>query len=186
MLSEFYYSLEDVDCLFSESESRLLKALRNFAVNPKFANFRRGARNSNALIEEKIIIKNRKFSMFGQLDLVYPDGNPIAIVDWKLGEAGSNDDSLQLSSYALGVVEKFNYRPDSIDLYCIYLSDSSIELFNVSEKEVSRAEGRIIQDLERMEMMDKYGKQAIVEAFTPCAQPLICAQCVFESICPKE
>lgn len=186
LLLEFYYGLENADRLFLESESRMIKALQNFAVNPKFANFRRGACNPNALIEKNISIKNSHFSMFGKLDLVYPDGDRIGIVDWKLGAAGNNDDSLQLLSYALGAIKEFNCQPDSIDLYCIHLSDSSIESSNISEQEVSRAKGRIIQDLERMKMMDEYGKQAIAEAFTPCAQPRICAQCVFESICPKE
>ena len=172
-------NLADADRLFSESESRMLNALRNFAVNPKFADFRRGAYNPNALIEESISIKNSHFSMSGKLDLVYPDGDRIAIVDWKLGEAGGNDDRLQLLSYALGAVEKFQCQPDGIDLYCIHLSDSNIALSKVSEKEIARAKGRIIQDLERMEMMDEYGKQAIAEAFTPCAQPLF-ARCIRE------
>ena len=186
LLFEFYCCLEDADRLFFESESRMLEALRNFAVNPEFSDFRCGACHPNALIEKFISVKNSSFSMRGKLDLVYPDDDRIAIVDWKLGKAGDNDDSLQLLSYALGVVQEFNCEPDNIDIYCIHLSDSSIALSNVSEKEISRAKGRIIQDLERMEMMDEYGKQAAAEAFTPCAQPRICAQCVFESICPKE
>lgn len=186
LLLEFHRGLEDADRLLLESESRMLEALRNFVVNPEFSDFRRGACQPNALIEKSISIKNSHFSMRGKLDLVYPDDDRIAIVDWKLGETGSNDDSLQLLSYALGVVEKFNRQPESIDIYCIHLSDSNIVLSGASEKEISRAKGRIIQDLERMEMMNEYGKQAAAEAFTPCAQPRICAQCVFESICPKE
>ena len=186
LLLEFYYGLEDADRLFLESESRMLKALRNFAVNPKFADFRRGACHPNALIEKNISIKNSHFSMSGKLDLVYLDGDRIAIVDWKLGEARGNDDRLQLLSYALGAIEKLECEPADIDLYCIHLSDSNIASSKVSEKEVACAKGRIIQDLERMEMMDEYGKQAIAEAFTPCGQPLICAQCAFQGICPKE
>ena len=186
LLLEFYRRLENADRLFLESESRMLEALRNFAVNPEFSDFRRGACYSNALIEKSISIKNSHFSMRGQIDLAYPHGDRIVVVDWKIGKTGGNDDSLQLLSYALGAIKEFNCQPDCIDLYRIHLSDSSIEASNVSEMEVSRAKGRIIQDLERMEMMDEYGKQAVVEAFTPCAQPLVCAQCVFESICPKE
>ena len=186
LLFEFYHELQDAQGLFLESKSRLLDALRNFAVNPQFVDFRHGARYPDAAIEKNISIKNSRFAMRGKLDLAYPDDDRIAVIDWKIGEAGGNDDSLQLLSYALGAIAEYNCQPDSIDLYCVHLSDSSIESFKVSESEVCRAEGRILQDLERLEMMHEYGKQAIADAFTPCAQPLICAQCVFQSICPKE
>ena len=186
LLSEFYYNIEDADCLFRESESRMLAALQNFVENPAFANFRNGACHSTALIEKSINIKNHHFSMRGKLDLAYRDGSRIAVIDWKIGKSNGNDDSLQLLSYAFGAIKEFECQPASIDLYRVHLSDSGIASFQVSEREVLRAEGRIIQDMERMEMMDEYGKQAIVDAFTPCAQPRICKQCPFQDICPKE
>ena len=186
LLSEFYYNIEDADRLYRESESRMLAALQNFVENPAFANFRNEACHSTALIEKSINIKNHHFSMRGKLDLAYRDGSRIAVVDWKIGKSDGNDDSLQLLSYALGAIKEFECRPDCIDLYRVHLSDSGIASFQVSEREVLRAEGRIIQDMERMEMMDKYGKQANAEAFTPCAQPRICKQCPFQDICPKE
>ncbi len=186
LLMEFYNCQNDAGRLFLQSESRMLDALRNFAMNPQFADFHRGSRHTKALIEKNFSIKTKHFTMRGKLDLAYPTGDRIAVVDWKIGEAGGNDDSLQLLSYALGAIKEFNCQPDGIDLYCIYLSDNTVESSKVSDSEVSRTQGRIIQDLERMEMMHEYGKQAIADAFTPCAQPLICAQCSFQSICPKE
>ena len=186
LLLEFYHDLEDADRLFSESESRMLAALENFISNPAFANFRNGACHPNALIERPISIKNDRLSMRGKLDLAYPDGDRIAVVDWKIGKSESNDDRLQLLSYALGAIKEFKCQPECIDLYRVHLSDSIIKSFQVSEREVLRSEGRIIQDLERMEMIDEYGKQAFADAFTPCAQPRICKHCPFQDICPKE
>ena len=186
LLSEFYHDLEDADRLFYESESRMLAVLENFVSNPALANFRDGACHPGALIERSISIKNDRFSIRGKVDLAYPDGDRIAVVDWKIGKSEGNDDSLQLLSYALGAIKEFKCQPECIDLYSIYLSDSSIASFRVSEREILRSEGRIIQDLERMEMMDDYGKQAFADAFTPCAQPQICKHCPFQDVCPKE
>lgn len=186
LLLEFYHDLEDADHLFSESESRMLAALENFASNPAFDNFRNGACHPGALIERFISIKNNRFSMRGKLDLAYPDGDRIVVVDWKIGRSEGNDDSLQLLSYALAAIKEFKCQPGCIDLYRVHLSDSSIASYNVTEREVLRSESRIIQDLERMEMMDDYGKQAFADAFTPCAQPQICKHCRFQDVCPKE
>ena len=186
LLLEFYHDLENADRLFYESESRMIAALENFVSNPAFANFRNGVCHPNALIERSISIKNDRFSMRGKLDLAYPDGDRIAVVDWKIGKSEGNDDSLQLLSYALGAIKEFKCRPECIDLYRVHLSDSSIASYNVTKREVLRSESRIIQDLERMEMMDDYGKQAFADAFTPCAQPQICKHCPFQDVCPKE
>ena len=56
----------------------------------------------------------------------------------------------------------------------------------MSEKALRRVEARILQDLERMQEVDNRGKQGIIDAFTPCAQPKVCEMCQFQEICPKE
>ncbi len=186
LLSEFYYNIDDAESLFRESQTRMLSALRNFIENPTFANFRDGSCDSNALIEKSVSVKSGHFSLRGKLDLAYSNGDRVAVVDWKIGKSEGGDDSLQLLSYALGAIKEFDCQPNRIDLYRVHLSDSVIVTFRVSEREVMRAEGRIIQDIERMEAMHRYGKQAVADAFTPCGQPLICKQCSFQEICPKE
>ena len=65
-----------------------------------------GACHPSALIERPISIKDDRFSVRGKLDLAYPDGTRIAVVDWKIGKSEGNDDSLQLLSYALALLHE--------------------------------------------------------------------------------
>lgn len=186
LLLEFYYGLPDAEPLCADTEERLVTALTNFITSQNVAQFREGARKASALIEEPARMKNDDFSLIGKVDLAYWEDDRIVIADWKIGSAGSSDDSLQMLAYALWAKQKFECPLDSIILHKAHLEDNTISMFNVSEKALTRVEMRILQDLDRMQEADKYGVQGIVEAFTPCAQPKVCEMCQFQEICPKE
>ena len=186
LLLEFYYRLPDVESLCTDTEERLITALTNFITSQNLTQFREGAGKASALIEESARLKSSSFTLSGKVDLVYWINDKVVIVDWKIGGSGSSDDSLQMFAYALWAKQKFECPLDSIILHKAHLEDNTVSTFNVSEKALTRVEGRILQDLERMQELDNYGKQGIVEAFTPCAQPKICALCQFQEVCPQE
>ena len=186
LLQEFYYKLSDAQSLCIEVEERLIMALTNFIESHNFAQFREGASNPSALIEETVHLKNDYFTLSGKVDLVYWINDKVMIIDWKIGGSGSSDDSLQMLAYALWAKQKFELPPDSITLQMVHLADNTVSTFSVCEKKLNRAEARILQDLERMQAVDKYGIQGVGEAFTPCAQPKVCEMCQFQEVCPKE
>jgi hypothetical protein len=139
-----------------------------------------------ALIEKKVSLKEEHFRLNGQVDLAYPEDGRIKVIDWKIGKSSGSDDSLQLLSYALVILKKFECSPDSIDLFKVYLEDGKVSASRVSKDELRRARMRIIQDTIRMQSLDHYGREAVAGAFTPCQQPRICRSCPFQSLCPKE
>jgi hypothetical protein len=184
LLAEFYAGRTDAEALWNESLNKLCHALRNFRTHPALEQIRHAARQTSALVEETVRLKEPGFRLKGQIDFAYAVSGRATIVDWKIGDSGGSEDSLQLLSYALAAMQKFNCAPDQVDLYVAYLGNGEIQPHTVNEYEVNRAKGRIRQDTQRMLTMDWYGREALAEAFTPCEQRRICETCPYSSVCP--
>jgi hypothetical protein len=58
--------------------------------------------------------------------------------------------------------------------------------FAMGARDSARAKARILQDLETMDALHRYGKDGVVEAFTPCGRPRVCVLCPYQEFCPKE
>ncbi len=188
LLMEFFYGFPDAEELWEKSVARLRKALTNFFMNPEFERFRRGASHPDSLIEKMVRLNDRHFNLRGQIDLAYPEDGRQVVLDWKIGAAdGESSDSLQLLSYALAAVEELGCGPESIDLYKVHLGDGDgkVTAYTVCDHQIRSARARIIQDTERMYSMDRYGKDGVSAAFTPCGQPRVCRMCPFQPLCPK-
>ena len=185
LLSEFYHNLPDAMDLWEEANLNLKTAISNFITSTAVEEFRLGASISSSIIEEKLNIKIGLKNVTGQIDLAFDTRQGTRIVDWKSGVSNGSDDSLQLLSYALLMTTKFGIEPERVNIYKIYLESEEILPYSVSEQELLRAKGRIIQDIDRMQSLDRYGKNALFKAFTPCEQPLICQMCPFRTVCPS-
>jgi hypothetical protein len=186
LLSEFYFGLPEAKLLWEESEARLVKALTNFLTSPDLEMFRRGAAHPQSLIEETIHLREEHFKLKGKIDYAYPAGERIVVLDWKLGTSGGGEDSLQLLSYALVTMKHFGCTHEALDLFKVHLEDGSVSQSTVSGGDIRRAKARIIQDSQRMQAVDHYGRNGIARAFTPCGQRRVCSMCPFQQFCVKE
>ena len=186
LLAEFYFNLPNAKVLWEESEARLVKGLTNFVMRPELERFRRGAVHPQSLIEETIRLREDHFSLKGQIDYAYPEGERIVVLDWKLGASSGGEDSLQLLSYALVAMKHFACPPEALDLFKVHLEDGGVFPYKVRDEEIRRAKARIIQDSERMQTVDHYGRNGIASAFTPCRQSRVCSMCPFQQFCAKE
>lgn len=185
-LMELYYQWEKADLLIGETKEQFLSALTHFLNSSELTSFRQSGSHPNALVEKTISLKDERFSMGGKIDLAYPHNDRFIIVDWKMGGHSSDNDNLQLLSYAWWVVEELGYKPNQIDLYQIHLASLQIQSFTVNEQLILRAKACILQDIKRMQSLDKYGREGIAKAFTPCGQTKVCQLCSYQEICPKE
>ena len=186
LLAEFYFDIPDAKLLWEGSAARLVKALTNFMTHPGLERFRRGATHPQSLIEETLRLREEHFHLKGQIDTAYPEGERIVVLDWKLGASGGGEDSLQLLSYALVVMKHFTCPPEALDLFKVHLEDGSVSQYTVHGEDIRRAKARIIQDSQRMQAVDHYGRNGIASAFTPCGQPRVCSMCPFQQFCSKE
>jgi len=182
--AEFYYRDQNAQELFEESRAKLLNALEVFFNNTEIGEFIISGSKEQALIESIIPYKTNDFWTDARPDLLFNEtDNQITIVDWKIGTAGSSEDSLQLLVYALAVGEKFAVPPENISLFLAYLGDGKIVEHKFDKRQVLRAKARIFQDVSRMKLLDEFGKNANSSAFTPCEQVKICNNCVFRGGC---
>jgi hypothetical protein len=190
LLEEFYYGLTQAEELWQESKDRLLAAINTALSNPATHEFLLGGAQADAYIEQSFPLKSPDFTIDAKPDLVFraPTGR-IKIADWKIGQAGSSEDSLQLFSYAMAVSERLSCLPEEIEVCLIHLGDlhlgnEGIINYSISGRQLLRAKARILQDIEKMKLLDEFGKAADSAAFTPCRQQRICTNCVFREACP--
>jgi len=184
MLLEFYYDQPNAEALYTESEKRLVSSLENFLVCPTYAAVRSAGKRSNAKVEEWIFVKIATLSARGKVDLAFSQDGRLTIVEWKTGEAETLAESLQLAFYALWAVEIEGYDLGDVALYRGQLIDGSLRPITLNERTLRRVQARIVQDLERMRVLDGYGRDAVVEVFSPCGFPKVCRLCPYQRICP--
>lgn len=185
LLSDFVLGDDAAMEKWNSANESLGNAVRNFLGSRQFETFRYGGVHSDAILEEKLSVKLGESAASGKIDLAFPGEDGISIVDWKTGTSTSADDSLQLLSYALLVSNKLGIEPERIRIFKAYLELDSVIENRASVQEILRAKVRIIQDIGRMEAMDRYGSTGISGAFTPSEHVKICMMCPFRTVCPE-
>lgn len=187
LLAEFYYELPDALALCLQAKNRLVQALDTFLNSEALHKYRQGGSQVDAIIEKPFTItENLACKAEGRIDLAYFSENKFTIVDWKLGEEdNAGDDSLQLAVYALWAVQTYGYDSRSIRVCKIFLGSEKIVDFQCNDEVLAVARARILQDAERMLLLEKYGKEAIGDAFTPSAQQAVCKLCSYLKVCPE-
>jgi hypothetical protein len=184
LLKEFYDSLEDAEELCASEESRLLKALEAFASNAAFAEFREHGMTRGSLVETPLRLSSLDCQVKGKIDLAYKIGDAGTVVDWKIGESDNiGNNSLQLAVYGLWAVGPFNCAVDQLRICKAFLSSGEIVDFPVNDSVLNKARIRILQDAERMAFMDKYGRDGVADAFSPCSYLAVCRTCIYERVC---
>jgi hypothetical protein len=184
-LQEFHYKEPDAEMVCASAKERLLKAIGEFAENQAFARVRNAGVTPESLIEYPIRIASFPCRVSGRVDLAFREGDEVTVVDWKLGGTQGGDDSLQLATYGTWATIHFGVTPEMVRIYKALLADGELASSLINERMLLRARARIIQDAEQMAAVDNYGREGIVEAFTPCAQRAVCRLCRFREICEE-
>ena len=185
LLTEYYHGQPDAEELCVAASERMTAGFENFFSSSSCARFRDLAGYSDVLVEKRISIEDFPVKVSGQVDLAFRDHADVFVVDWKLGDASSAEDSLQLVSYALWACQHFDVEPDMVRLVKVHLASDTIVEARMDELAFKRGRARIMQDAERMAVMDRYGRAGTEDAFTPCAQPAVCSLCPFLRVCKE-
>jgi len=160
-------------------------ALKNFAHGARYEKVRAAGKSPTANIERMFKL-SAPCRITGIVDFaVMVSGKP-AVLDWKSGkESQTEEDSLQLTAYALWGAQRFGGPPEGIAIYKAFLGAGTLTRFPLTASLVAKGERRILQDVERMTEMHPYGVEGRRRAFTPCAQANVCILCPYLSQCPE-
>jgi RecB family exonuclease len=185
-LLEFSNDPKNAETLYEDAGQRMSAALQNFAVHPRYEKIRNAGRSTGADVERMFKLKNLPCRVTGIVDFAVRASEKPAIVDWKSGKPSqSEDDSLQLTAYALWGAQHFGGPPEKIAIYKAFLGSGSLVAFPLTQASVEKGKRRILQDVERMIEMHDYGAQGRRRTFTPCAQSRVCLLCPYLPICPE-
>lgn len=185
LLWEYLSEDPQAEELCDEAEERLLVALRSFVTDDRYDPFRIAGLTTGSLVEHKLTLDDLPCRVTGKVDLAYEREGCVTVVDWKIGVGdGSGDDSLQLAVYALWATVHFSCDPAALRVCKVHFASDEIVDFRADAEVLAAARARILQDAERMAIMDDYGRAAVVDAFTPCGHAAVCRQCPFQMICP--
>ena len=186
ILQELYFDIPNALALCQEAFDNAMNALRSFCFSQNYAHFRNAGGKPGGLVEHPFKIKKPLFRIDGKIDLAYIEDGKIFIVDWKSGgNDGGGGDSLQLCTYALWGVEYYSCMPQDIQVMKAFLREDETVLFDVNSRLLNIAHARIAQDVERMVSLEKYGEEAIADAFSPCGHVAVCKLCAYRSLCPE-
>lgn len=188
LLLEYYYTVDNADMLCQKARDRLMKALEHFANVSKISHLRLGARGEHALIEEYVRFETSGVTISGTVDLAYPayvNGNRrFKVIDWKLGGKRGGSESLQLLAYGLAIANHYDCKPEEIDLYRVRLASGEVDFYPATRRKALQARCRVLQDMDRLQLLHEYGLEAERNAFPPCRNPKVCALCEFQEFCP--
>ncbi len=185
-LHEYFYRMGNSAELCREAEEKLVVGLRTFAESPILADLRSSGSKIDSIVEGRVSVGGLPCAAHGTVDLGFRSDSLFTVIDWKLGEPDrSGQESLQLGTYALGVVSNGWATADAMRAAKAYLATGEIVNFSVGESVLARTRARIVQDAQRMAVLHDFGIRGVAEAFTPCRQRRICALCPFQEVCPE-
>lgn len=186
ILDEVLNGSEGDGILLDHAEEQMLGAIHNFFRTTAFAEFRSLGALPEARIECTLSLPGFPVAVTGKIDLAAVSDANATVVDWKIG--GSSDggtESLQLAIYGLWATTEFGADEQNVRIVKAHLTTKEVVHFNVDLKAFVNARVRILQDLERMVILHRYGRSGVLDAFTPNPQQGICRLCPFREVCPE-
>lgn len=185
-LLEFFNNPKNAEALYDDASKRMSTALENFAVHPRYEKIRAAGRSTGTEVERMFKLSGLPCRVTGIVDFAVRASGKPAVVDWKSGKPSqTEEDSLQLTAYALWGSQHFGGPPEKIVVYKAFLGTGELVKFPLTQASVEKGKRRILQDVERMIEMHDYGARGRRGAFTPCARPNVCILCPYLPVCPE-
>jgi hypothetical protein len=186
LLDEILNKDQEGDLLLSRAEEQMLKAIQHFFTSPTFSEFRELGAAPESYIERKLSLQGFPVPVSGKVDLARTRESNVTIVDWKIGsKSDGGAESLQLATYGLWAATEFGVIAENVRIAKAYLVSEEVVEFKADQQAFANARVRILQDLERMVILHRYGRAGMMEAFSPNPQQGVCRLCPFREVCPE-
>ena len=185
ILDEIVNGKEGHNALISQAEGQIIAAIRNF-FGPAFSAVRTLGASRDAYVEHKLSLEGFPVPVRGKVDLAVRDSTLVRVIDWKLGASSDGGaESLQLATYGLWTRSEFGVPDENVRVAKAHLLTQEVAEFKADSNALTNARIRILQDIERMAILHRYGREGAIEAFTPNPQKGLCQLCQFLAVCPE-
>ncbi len=188
MFLESYYDDPAAEETARIVRERLVEALRVFFTDERIRTLvEQMLKEAQVMVESPIagLPRIRGFAVQGKVDFASAGPLGVRIVDWKMGKSTGDDDSLQLFLYGKWALQHYRVDPENVVVQRVFLGDGQVEEERrLDAATLRRGEARLLEDVEWMEQLDRYGREGVVNAFSPCVKEKVCRQCKFQGICP--
>ena len=172
--------------LLADAEQQMLECVNGFFAGGELGVLRDLSERQESLIEEKFSVSGFPTSVSGKVDAAICSGGAATVVDWKTGVASEGGaESLQLATYGIWAAKRFQLPAEQVRIAKAYLRTGEVVYFSAGEEAFASATARILQDIERMVVLHRYGKLGEMDAFTPNPQRGVCRLCQFREVCPE-
>ncbi len=186
ILDEILSDGDSHDKLLSQAEEQMLGSIHHFFTSPIFLEFRALGASPGSYIERRLSLGGFRSPVSGKVDLAATNGSCATIVDWKISSGSDGGaESLQLATYGLWASAEFGVSEEMVRIAKAHLVIQEIVEFKADRQAFANARVRILQDLERMVILHRYGTLGVIEAFTPNPQQGVCRLCPFREVCPE-
>ena len=183
-LLEFFHGQADAEELCAAAEAKLIRAQQIFSSSPRLKKIRAIRSRDDLRIEKKFWLRGFPCRVTGVVDFAARTEDVPGIFDWKIGEqTAGEDDSLQLTVYALWGAAEFECNAEEVRVFKVFLGGDIVVPYHSRGGSIETAYRRIAQDAERILEMDFYGRSARSRAFSPASQRRICLLCRYLSVC---
>lgn len=185
LLTEYYYDISEKETLTEKTCEKLMVALRNFFKNSEVVSIYDGLVEDDFEVEKRIGDLNMDgYAVTGSVDLVIKNDRAIQIIDWKMGLPTESQSSLQLFIYGWWASKRFNVDSSNVTVRRVFLGNGTLERSKlIDETLIKRGQARLLQDVELMEELDRYGRKGLEGAFSKCEKQGLCQKCNYRQAC---
>lgn len=186
ILDEIVNEVDGQGELLAQSQDQMLRAIQQFFKSEAFLEFRALGASPESHIERKFTLNGFPARVSGKLDLAVGNESSATVVDWKIGRASDGGaESLQLATYGLWAAVQFGVNEENVRIAKAHLLSQDVVEFKADQQAFANARVRILQDLERMVILHRYGRLGVIDAFRPNPQKGVCRLCPFREVCPE-
>lgn len=186
ILDEIVSEEDGYGALLSQAQEQMLTCIENFFTAAVFSEFHALGASLGSSVERKLSLHGYPVRVSGKVDLAALNDSRVTIVDWKIGRASDGGaESLQLATYGLWAMGEFGVTEEKVRIAKGHLLSQEVVEFKADQHVFANARVRILQDLDRMVILHRYGRSGTIEAFTPNPHKKVCGLCSFREICPE-
>jgi len=175
-------SKEEWEDLFKIAE----KCVRNFYNSDVFKYIKNVDPEKWVFLEDFLNFDFEGTKVYLKIDFAIKNGNKIILFDWKTGQERQTEDiELQLSCYALYVLQKWGLTPDNISVKICNLRLDKEDSFSITNETIDNIKNYIRNSLSEMKSLldGQEDNSANMENFPKTENEMFCSCCNFKKLC---